>query len=160
MKGEESSVVTDPAIEDLVKKFLTERQGRNLSALTIRNYRSDLGAFLDVLAAGKTLALEASRPDLRRYLATLVSGGMAPASIRRRVSTIRSFYRYLRTSGVLQTDPFFGVRGPQPAKRLPEFLAAEEMTKLLQAADEGDPAGLRDRAFLELLYGAGLRVSE
>src|SRR5947209_63631 len=73
MAGEESSVVSDPAVEDLVKKFLTERQGRNLSALTIRNYKSDLGAFLDALAAGKTLALEASRPDLRRYLASLAS---------------------------------------------------------------------------------------
>jgi tyrosine recombinase XerC len=160
MTGDGAPAVHDPATEELVNKFLTERQGRNLSVLTIRNYRTDLGAFLDALAAGKTPALGASRSDLRRYLASLVSQGIATASIRRRLSTIRSFYRYLRTSGVLQTDPFFGVRGPQPAKRLPEFLAPEEMLKLLQAADESGPAGLRDRALLELLYGAGLRVSE
>jgi integrase/recombinase XerC len=147
-------------IDNLLARFLSERQGRNLSSLTIRNYRSDLGAFFAALISGNVNPLAANRSDLRRYLAALLAAGMAPASISRRVSTVRSFYRYLRTAGIVETDPFFGVRGPQRPRRLPDFLTAEDILKLLGSVDGVDPADLRDRALLELLYGAGLRVSE
>jgi integrase/recombinase XerC len=154
-----STKATAP-IDELLERFLTGRDGRNLSPLTLRNYRSDLTAFLADLAGREVDALNAGRADLRRYLARLLGDGVAPASVSRKVSTIRSFYRYLRTTGVLETDPFFGVRGPQRPKRLPDFLTPEDMARLIQAADGPDPRGLRDRALLEVLYGAGLRVSE
>jgi len=148
------------SVNGLVERFLSERQGRNLSSLTLRNYRSDLAGFLSDLEARKVDPLAAGRSDLRRYLSRLLGDGIAPASVSRKVSTIRSFYRFLRVVGVLETDPFFGVRGPQRPKRLPGFLTAEDVTRLIQAADDPSSRGLRDRAVLELLYGAGLRVSE
>jgi integrase/recombinase XerC len=78
----------------------------------------------------------------------------------RKTSTLRSFYRYLRTSGVLDSDPMLGVRGPRRERRLPNFLTQEQIDTLIGAASGGKPNELRDRAMLELLYAAGLRVSE
>jgi site-specific recombinase XerD len=85
---------------------------------------------------------------------------MAPASVTRKVSTIRSFFKYLRASGQIENDPFFGVTGPRAPKRLPRYLLPDEIVRLVHAADGPEAADLRDRALLELLYAAGLRVSE
>src|SRR5436305_13707624 len=104
------------AIEALLQAFLDERSGRNLSSLTLRNYRSDLAGLFADLAGRNVDPLAAGRADLRRYLARLLGDGVAAASVTRKVSTIRSFYRYLRTAGILENDPFFGVRGPQRPK--------------------------------------------
>jgi site-specific recombinase XerD len=148
-------------IEELLEKYLQERgAGRNLSAYTIRNYRSDLSAFFEALGRKKVEPLKATRADLRRYLAQLLGAGTAAASITRKVSTIRGFYKYLRSEGSLENDPFYGVTGPQKPRRLPKFLAAEEVSRLIAAADGAEPLALRDRALLEILYAAGLRVSE
>jgi integrase/recombinase XerC len=146
---------------ELLEKYLRERgASRNLSAYTVRNYRADLTGFLEALAARKVEALAASRSDLRGYLARLITDGVAPASLTRKVSTIRGFYKYLRAEGYLDTDPFYGVNGPRKPKRLPRFLSPEEVGSLIAAADDTDAPGLRDRALMELLYAAGLRVSE
>jgi site-specific recombinase XerD len=157
--------VAAPAIpartQELLEKYLTERGAtRNLSAYTLRNYRTDLTSFFEDLAARSVDPLEAARGDLRRYLARLIAQDMASGSISRKVSTVRGFYKYLRAENVLEHDPFFGVKGPQKPKRLPRFLSPEEVGRLIAAADENDAAGLRDRAIVELLYAAGLRVSE
>src|SRR5215510_7923632 len=122
------------AIDALLERFLSQRQGRNLSPLTLRNYRSDLGDFFTALADRKVQPLEAGRTDLRRYLARLLSDGIAPASVTRKVSTIRTFYRFLRTEKVLETDPFFGVTGPARPRRLPQFLVPGDIDRLIQAA--------------------------
>jgi site-specific recombinase XerD len=151
----------DPRTLSLLERYLKERgAGRNLSAYTLRNYRADLMPFLEDLAGRNVDPLEAGRGDLRRYLARLVATGTAPASVTRKVSTIRGFYKYLRAEGHLETDPFYGVKGPQKPRRLPKFLATDEVARLIGAADGREPAGLRDRALLEVLYAAGLRVSE
>jgi site-specific recombinase XerD len=156
---------TEPHVRDrineLLDRYLSERgAGRNLSAYTLRNYRTDLSGFFDDLASRVVDPLEASRGDLRRYLARLLQDGIAPASVTRKVSTIRGYYKYLRAENVIENDPFYGVKGPQKPRRLPKFLAAEEVFRLIGAADGKEPPGLRDRALLELLYAAGLRVSE
>jgi site-specific recombinase XerD len=156
----------DPAPVDaralsLLERYLRERgASRNLSVYTLRNYRADLMPFLEDLAERSVDPLEAARGDLRRYLARLVTAGTAAASVTRKVSTIRGFYKYLRAEGVLETDPFYGVKGPQKPRRLPKFLATDEVARLIGAADGREPPGLRDRALLEVLYAAGLRVSE
>jgi site-specific recombinase XerD len=163
--AKDGSVAAEPhvsaATARLLDRYLEEHgKTRNLSAYTLRNYRSDLDHFLYALAGWEVDLLRAQRTDLRRYLAVLLGDGIANASVRRKVSTIRSFYKWLRQAGELENDPFFGVSGPKAAKRLPDILTAEDIDRMTAAADGREPAGLRDRALLELLYAAGLRVSE
>jgi site-specific recombinase XerD len=151
----------DAATKRLLDSYLDEwGKARNLSAYTLRNYRTDLEPFLYALAGWGVDLLQAQRTDLRRYLAVLLGDGIANASVRRKVSTIRSFYKWLRQEGKLANDPFFGVSGPKAARRLPDILTSEDIDRMTAAADGHEPAGLRDRALLELLYAAGLRVSE
>ena len=145
----------------MLERYLRERgAARNLSSYTLRNYRADLEPFLIALEGWGIAPLAAGRTDLRRYLAQLVAAGVAAASLRRKVSTVRSFYKWLRSVGLLDNDPFYGVSGPKAPQRLPEVLSTQDLVRLIEAADGTDAAGLRDRALLELLYGAGLRVSE
>jgi site-specific recombinase XerD len=150
-----------PETQKLLARYLEERgAARNLSDYTLRNYRTDLEHFLLALAGWELDALKVSRGDLRRYLALLLHEGIAAASVRRKVSTIRGFYRWLRAESILDADPFFGVTGPKQPKRLPDILSAQDIDRLVAAVDGSEPADLRDRALLELLYAAGLRVSE
>jgi integrase/recombinase XerC len=159
-RGGESQALS-PGASVLLEKYLSERAAaRNLSRYTVRNYRTDLTGFFESLAERKVAPLEATRSDLRGYLARLISDGIATASITRKVSTVRGFYKYLRAEGVLENDPFYGVNGPRKPKRLPRFLSPEEVAQLMSAASGSEPLHLRDRALLELLYAAGLRVSE
>jgi site-specific recombinase XerD len=150
-----------PETRRLLDSYLEERgRARNLSSYTLRNYRTDLEHFLYSLAGWEIDLLLAQRTDLRRYLAVLLGEGIANASVRRKVSTIRSFYKWLRQEGRLDNDPFFGVSGPKAARRLPDILTSQDIERLAAAADGNEPADLRDRALIELLYAAGLRVSE
>ena len=150
-----------PGARELLDRFLRERgAARNLSAYTLRNYGSDLEGFFVALAGWDVDLLQVQRTDLRRYLALLSQAGVAPASLRRKVSTVRSFYRWLRSEEILAADPFFGVTGPKTPRRLPDILTPADLDRLIAAADGKEPAGQRDRAILELLYAAGLRVSE
>jgi site-specific recombinase XerD len=145
-----------------MERYLLQRGAtRNLSEFTLRNYRTDLGDFLAVLGGWEVDPVKAGRSDLRRFLALQQGKGIAIASIRRKVSTIRGFYKWLRSEGVLDNDPFYGVQGPKAAKRLPHVLNATDIERMIHAAaQDPEPAGLRDRALIELLYAAGLRVSE
>jgi site-specific recombinase XerD len=158
---DDSKPVADPRALELLERYLTYRgAARGLSPYTLRNYETDLHDFLAALAGWEVDPLVAGRSDLRRYLALQQGKGVAVASIRRKVSTIRGFYKWLRSEGLLDNDPFYGVQGPKAPKRLPHVLSAGDIGRLIAQADESTPAGLRDRALLELLYGAGLRVSE
>ena len=147
--------------EDLLAAYLSSLQARrNLSAYTLRNYATDLHHFFDFLDErdGSIGALD--KLLVREYLSSLVASGLASASVTRKVSTLRSFYRHLRSEGALAIDPMLGVRGPRRERRLPTFLSQEQIDALLAAPDRATPKGLRDRAVLELLYASGLRVSE
>lgn len=152
----------DPRALSLMQRYLVQRGAtRNLSEYTVRNYRSYLEDFLGAFGGLDVDPLTAGRSDLRRYLALQQTKGVAVASIRRKVSTIRGFYKWLRSEGVLDNDPFYGVQGPKAPKRLPHVLNANDIERMIHAAaQDTEPAGLRDRALLELLYAAGLRVSE
>jgi integrase/recombinase XerC len=152
-------------IFDKYKKHLEAEQ--NVSPYTIRNYTTDLcgservkGFFTflkekDIDSPGKV-----DRTILRDYLAYLVEQGIVKASIARKLSAIRSFYRYLVREGILESSPIEKTSSPKLDKRLPEFLALDEVERLLNAPDLSKPQGQRDRALLELLYASGLRVSE
>ncbi len=134
---------------------------RNASPYTIRNYRADLADFFKFLKGTElTLLNEVDRHVLRDYLSLLVERGIAKASIARKLSAIRSFFRYLVREEIIPKNPIEHVSSPKLDKRLPSFLTKEEMVKLLNAPDLSTPLGQRDRALLELLYASGLRVSE
>jgi integrase/recombinase XerC len=147
--------------EQLVTDYLRALELRkNISAFTQRNYRSDLVHFLDFLDERERPLDAVDRLLVREYLSSLVDAEFAPPSIARKLSTIRSFFRYLREEGVVEADPLLGVRGPRRPKRLPAFLTDEQVQTLIASADDDSPKGLRDRAVLELLYASGLRVGE
>jgi site-specific recombinase XerD len=126
----------------------------------VRNYRTDLDGFLLALAGWEVDLKQAQRGDLRRYLAVLLGKGVAPGSVRRKVSTILSLYRWLRSEAIIDNDPFFGVTGPKAGRRLPDVLSAQDIDRMISAAAGNEAPVQRDRALMELLYAAGLRVSE
>jgi len=147
--------------EDLLADYLIGLKARkNLSDYTLRNYQNDLRQFFDYLDERQLDLRSIDRLLVREYLSTLVASGIANASVSRKVSTLRTFYRHLRLEGVIDFDPMLGVRGPKKVQRLPQFLTQAQIETLIQTADQDTPKGLRDRAVLELLYASGLRVSE
>jgi site-specific recombinase XerD len=159
--GSQPKKLPDAQTLGLLDRFLEERgRARNLSKYTLRNYRTDLEGFLYALEGWEIDLLQVERRDLRRYLAALLGQGVVEASIRRKVSTIRSFYKWLRAQEMLNTDPFYGVTGPKPGRRLPHVLDSSDIYRLVSSVDGMEPPDQRDRALLELLYAAGLRVSE
>jgi integrase/recombinase XerC len=134
---------------------------RNASPYTMRNYTHDLLDFFGYLKSQEITSLnEVDKQVLRGYLSQLVKGGFAKVSISRKLSAIRSFYRYLLREKLVATSPVAQTSSPKLDRRLPDFLTLEEAVRLLEAADLATPQGLRDRALMELLYASGLRVSE
>jgi integrase/recombinase XerC len=149
-------------MQEIFNRYINHLQAeRNASAYTIRNYKADLLDFFYFLKEKKVATLdEVNRHVLRDYLAHLVGRGIVKASIARKLSAIRSFYRYLVREKIIEANPIKSVSSPKLDKRLPSFLTLDEVKRLLEAPDLSTPQGLRDRALLELLYASGLRVSE
>jgi site-specific recombinase XerD len=148
-------------IERLLDRYVAMLQAeRNLSRFTVRNYVTDLHHLFGWLDGAGYDPLKISRTVFRSYLASMIEAGTAQGSISRRVSTARSFYKWLRLVGALRDDPLANVSGPKQAKRLPKALTLEDITSVIAAADGERPADLRDRALLEVMYACGLRVSE
>jgi len=134
---------------------------RNVSPYTVRNYTTDLLDFFQFLGGKGVGSLkEVDRYVVRDYLSHLMGRGLVKASIARKLSAIRSFYRYLLREEMVSTSPVATTSSPKLDRRLPTFLTIEEVEKLLEAPDLSTPQGQRDRALLELLYASGLRVSE
>lgn len=149
-------------MRDLLGRFLEYlRVSRNASVYTLKNYGTDIGQFLDYCEEhGVTSVLQIDRSFLRDYLAELDRLGYVKASIARRLAEMRSFGAFLVREGVSERNPFRVVSGPRTPRRLPRYLTVAEVEALLAVPDLGTPWGLRDRAVIEVLYGAGLRVSE
>ena len=134
---------------------------KNLSPYTLRNYRSDLLDFASYFEDHESVGpLGADRHSFRRYLAQARDAGIVTASLARKVSTIRSFYRFLVREGHLDVNPLANVSAPKREHRLPTILTKEHLSALIQSADQDTPQGLRNRAILELMYAAGVRLSE
>lgn len=144
---------------DVYLRYL-RAEGR-LSPYTVRNYAQDLGQFLDYLAARDIDDLSrVNREVLRDYLEHLGKAGIVRRSIARRLSALRSFFGFLVREKHLAANPTVHVSSPKLERRLPSFLTPEEAMALIQAPDLSTIQGIRDRAMLELLYAAGIRVSE
>jgi len=138
------------------------RLERNASEHTLRNYRSDLNQLQKFLNTqempGAVRVKKVDRLTLRRYMAYLQQIGNGKRSLARKLSTLRSFFRFLRREGVLESNPARQVWTPRQDKKLPSFLAPEEIKALLSAPNCSTFMGLRDRAILETLYSTGIRV--
>ena len=156
-----ASVPAHKTAEAFLAAYLRELYGvGNRSAYTIRNYRTDIGHFLAWCSEHKKEPLEINRHDFREYLGEIRENGIVAASVTRKTSTIHGFYRYLLRERATVKDLLYGVAMPKRPRRLPKVLEHHSIDKLLDAPDLATPQGLRDRAILELLYGAGFRISE
>ena len=137
---------------------------RNASAYTIKSYREDLTGAGRLSDRGPRRQLP--RPEaitvleLRGYVAAMHEAGYAKTSIARRLASLRSFFKFGQREGWTKTNPAKPLRNPRKGRSLPHFLSAEDIGRLLSAPPANTAMGLRDRAILETMYSAGLRVSE
>jgi integrase/recombinase XerD len=139
--------------------YIALEQG--LATLTQEAYRRDLERFAQYAASrGATAPLDVTARMLREYVYHLKDLGLSPSSIRRNVSAVRTYFRFLTGDGVVVRDPSERLETPKRWRTLPEVLTVDEVQKLLASPTLDDPLVFRDRALLELAYGAGLRVSE
>jgi len=134
---------------------------RGLSARTASAYARDLARWLDfVLEAGSREPSAVTPRQMREWVFSLKEAGLAPTSIRRAQSALRTYFAFLLAEGVVQRDPTDRLEAPRVSRRLPDFLTLEEVDRLLEAPDSSKPLYWRDRAILELMYATGVRVSE
>jgi tyrosine recombinase XerC len=151
-------------MQDHIHEFVAYLEvERNYSQNTVASYRTDLSDFKKfLLEASDSLpsVAEIDHLTIRGYLANLQERQLARSTVLRRLSSLRSFFRYLCTRGYLDTDPTAALATPKVRRKLPEFLDLSEVESLLLAPDTKTIIGLRDRAILELLYSTGMRVGE
>jgi integrase/recombinase XerC len=136
---------------------------RGASPHTLKGYREDLHALAEYLADGEggtPAPGSITTNELRGFLSALHEAGYAKTSISRRLASVRSFIRFGQREGWAKSNPAKALRNPRKSRKLPHFLTSDEVGKLLDAPKGNTPAAVRDRAILETLYSAGLRVSE
>ena len=156
MRGTERELADADGVIDAFLDSLWMERG--LSRNTLQAYRSDLVRYAVWLARRRGSFAEAGPADILAYL----GAGTTPSvrTTARRLSTLRRLYQYLVREGRMSQDPTATVEAPRIGRPLPKSVTEKEVEALLQAPDPGTPAGLRDRAMVELLYATGLRVSE
>lgn len=147
-------------IPQFLRYLATER---NASDLTIKSYREDLFGLVEWLAhsTGSVPEPDNLTPQtLRGYQAALQEAGYARTTIARKLASLRSFFKFAQRLGVAKHNPAKPLRNPRRPRKLPHVLTSDEVGRLLNAPNHRVPAGIRDRAILETMYSAGLRVSE
>jgi integrase/recombinase XerD len=148
-----------PFLLERFAEFLTLEQGS--SARTDESYTRDLQRLAEwAVAHGATTPAALTAAHLREFVYYLKDLGLAPASIRRGVSAIRTWFKFLMAEGIVTADPSERLETPRKWRTLPEVLTTAEVERLLGAIPIEEPLAFRDRAMLELAYGAGLRVGE
>jgi integrase/recombinase XerD len=139
--------------------YLTLEQGT--SPRTLEAYRRDVARLAEYATTKGALSpIDVTSRMLREFIYYLKDIGLSPASIRRGISAVRTYFKFLMADGVVARDPSERLETPKRWRTLPEVLTVEEIERLLAAPSLDDPLVFRDRAMLELAYGAGLRVSE
>lgn len=145
----------DKRITEFFNYLTTEK---NASQHTVKNYAIDLREFVR-FSEGKKLK-ELSYIDIRSFLAYLKGQNYSRSSISRKLACLRSFFKYLARENIVESNPAAGISTPKREKKLPQFLAPEEVVSLMEAPQPETWEGKRDKAILETLYSSGLRVSE
>jgi len=153
-------------VDELVDRFTAYlADERNLSAHTIKSYRTDLVQFLTFLAEGMPAGRmpaprEVTRNTVRSYLARVRGMSPAPATAARKLAAVRAFFKYLCREGICERNPAESVATPKLGSRLPKYLEVDEVERLIDAPDVNRVTGIRDRAIIELLYSTGIRAAE
>lgn len=152
-------------MEEALAEFLRHLSlEKNASEHTVKSYREDLNQALTFFREQGGVRGQEPRQistrHVRAYLAWLHEQQYSKATIARRMAAVRSWFRFLCRQGVVEGNPADGLRSPRQEKKLPHFLSEEDLNRLLEKPPLGTPLGLRDRAILETLYSAGVRVSE
>jgi integrase/recombinase XerD len=134
---------------------------KGLSANTVESYRTDLNQYGDYLRRrGSPEPARASREEVVKYLVSLNKKSLSSSSIARKLSSLRSFHRFCQAEGFADGNPTENISQLRLGRKLPKVLHYFEVEKVIEAAETARKSGIRDRAMMELLYGAGLRVSE
>lgn len=148
-------------VDEFVEHLRVERAA---SPHTLKAYREDLHLLVEhfrtALSGRAPIVNDLTTSRLRGFLAGLHERRQSKATIARRLASLRTFLKFLVRQGTLTENPAVGLRTPKQGSRLPKFLTESDATKLMDAPAEGDVLGRRDRAILEVLYSAGVRVSE
>jgi integrase/recombinase XerC len=156
-----------PALRDCIARYLAELARRGASKHTQRSYASDLEQFARYFEPPGTAAPDIDQLDLpllREWLSNLYDQGLTATSIRRKLAAVRAIFKFLLQEGVVQKNLAARIRTPKIRQRLPDVMSEEKTNNLLDAVETGEivemPSKERDIAFLELLYGCGIRVGE
>ncbi|MBQ9041257.1 MAG: tyrosine recombinase [Eggerthellaceae bacterium] len=168
--ADDERVYDDSRVTVLVDGFIGYlRAERGFSEHTIRNYGVDLGSFLRWCARHDVDPLNATHRQLRAYLGEMDAARYSRATVNRRLSSLRGFYRWMNLVGAMDADPAEALSGPKRGKHLPHVLKQDEMDRLLAlnapmgpdgGPRERTPEEVRDQAMLEFLYASGARISE
>lgn len=131
---------------------------KNYSEYTIINYKQDLEEFFNYLDNRDFININYN--DVKEYLVHLYEKKNSKSTVSRKLSTLRSFYKYLHKENIVKLNPFSLIRSPKKEKRLPKFVNYEDLDTIFELLKTGTPIGQRDRLIFELLYSTGVRVSE
>lgn len=147
-----------------IQRFLKSLQAeKNYSEFTIIAYSTDLQQFLNFLQStysDDSHLLNASKNQIRAFLANLTARGVSRNSIGRKLAALRSFYRYQTKINAIESSPAQTIQTPKYSKKLPSILSISEALSLLETPNADSPEGIRDRAILEIFYGTGIRLRE
>jgi len=154
-------------VQQQIQQFLRSLETeRNLSPFTIDAYRIDLEQFVDFLMSSYP-ELESGRAfesltkqHIRSFLAYVSQQGLSRKTIGRKLAAIRSFFKFLMRTDIIEKNPAKNIKTPKAEKKLPTFLSIQEAFDLLELPDKSTPEGIRDRAILEIFYGTGVRLRE
>ena len=136
---------------------------RRYSPHTVVSYQTDLGQFAAYLKSAYELAdpAQATHPLIRGWVVELMQENLDPRTVNRKVACLRSYFKFLLRTGIIEANPMLRIKAPKMAKKLPEFVPEEALNEMLNTfAFSDDFAGQRDQLVLEMLYGTGIRLSE
>ncbi len=145
-------------IIDNYLKFL--KYEKNYSNDTIKSYGTDVVEYINYVNTYKNNYLKMKYNDLKDYLVYLDKENNSNATVARKISSLRSFYRYLMNEQIIDNNPFLSIKLPKKEKKLPRFFQYNELEELFNVPSLTTPLGQRDRLILEMLYATGVRVSE
>jgi len=148
-------------IDRLVKSYTDYLAGdRGFSSNTINAYEGDINQFIRYITSRKKRITRVDELDITQFIKHISNPGLASTTLSRKLSSLKSFFRFLIEEDKIKEDPTTVLESPQIIRKLPSFLEIKEIVEILKQPDLSTPLGIRDRAALELLYACGLRISE